>query len=379
MAPRDVVPALSYSGQITRAIKASRVMVLIFSEHSNISAAVLAELELAANADVHILNFRVDATPLGDDLLFYLQHRHWLDALTPPMERHHARLVQTIQGLLAPASTSEEADLATPTLASPMVLPRKTGGSKARKFPLLLILLLVALVVGGTTAILRWMARESPAPQATKSYQSPMRVAAQATSTTSPAAETKAAPVEKLKRLERPQRSITVLKPGIELPAMKAIVVVAAKDADNPNAAIRIGNAGETDKYNEPIRIPPDVKTEKFDVVWLPKDGRRIILVRDLAFDQEHSSHEIKPDEYIGLVRLGGKDLPKATAIYLAEPGDNKMTVPISAVQKAKKYGEDMAAPPGTYDIYIDVADEKRRELVAEKLEVKAGRVTEVE
>jgi hypothetical protein len=168
MAPRDVIPALSYSGQITRAIKASRVMVLIFSEHSNVSAAVLAEVELAANAGVHILNFRVDASPLGDDLLFYLQHRHWLDALTPPMERHHARLVQTIQGLLAPASTSEEAELTTPTLASSMVVPRKTGGSKARKFPLLRILLLVALVVGGTTAILRWMAGDSSAPKPTR-------------------------------------------------------------------------------------------------------------------------------------------------------------------------------------------------------------------
>jgi len=213
----------------------------------------------------------------------------------------------------------------------------------------------------------------------TKSYQSPMRVAAQPTLTTSPAAESKAAPVEKVEGLARPQRTITVLKPGIQFPALKAIVVVTAGDADNPNAAIRIENAGETDKYDEPIRIPPDVKSEKFDVVWLPKDGRRIILVRDLAFDQEHPSHEIRPEEHIGLVRLGGKALPKAKAIYLAEPGDNKMTVPISAVQKAEKYGEDMAAPPGTYDVYIDVADEKRRELVAEKLEVKAGTVTEME
>jgi hypothetical protein len=185
--------------------------------------------------------------------------------------------------------------------------------------------------------------------------------------------------VEKAKRLARPQRTITVLKPGIELPVMKAIVVVAAGEADNPNAAIRIGNAGETDKYDEPIRIPPDVKTEKFDVVWLPKDGRRIILVRNLSFDPEHPSREIKPEEHIGLVRLGGKELPKAKAIYLAEPGANKITVPVEAVQDAENYGENMAAPPGTYDLYIDVADEKRRELVAEKLEVKAGTITEIE
>ena len=199
------------------------------------------------------------------------------------------------------------------------------------------------------------------------------------TSEVPPAAESKAAPVEKVKRLARPQRTITVLKPEIELPALMRIVVVAAGEADNPMASIRLFNAGEANRYDEPIRIPPDVKTEKFDVVWLPKNGRRIILVRDLAFDQEHPYHEIKPDEHIGLVRLGGKKLPKAKAIYLAEPGANKMTVRLSAVQDAEKYGENMAAPLGTYDVYIDVADEKRLELVAEKLEVKAGTVTEVE
>jgi hypothetical protein len=157
MAPRDVVPALSYSGQITRAIKASRVMVLIFSEHSNVSAAVLAEVELAANAGVHILNFRVDASPLSDDLLFYLQHRHWLDALTPPMEQHHARLVQMIQRLLAPSSTPKEEELPPPPPAPPEVVPRKPGGLRATKFPLLRIVLLVALVAGGAVAIWRWI------------------------------------------------------------------------------------------------------------------------------------------------------------------------------------------------------------------------------
>jgi hypothetical protein len=168
IAPRDVVPALSYSGQITRAITTSRVMVLIFSEHSNVSAAVLAEVELAANARIHILNFRVDDSPLGDDLRFYLQHRQWFDALTPPMEQHHARLVQTIQRLLALSSTAEEGELTTPTLAPPVVVPRKTGGLMATKFPLLRILLLVALVAGGAVAILRWMAGGSPAPQPTR-------------------------------------------------------------------------------------------------------------------------------------------------------------------------------------------------------------------
>jgi TIR domain-containing protein len=206
MAPRDVVPALSYSGQITRAIKASRVMVLIFSEHSNGSAAVLAEVELAANAGVHILNFRVDASPLSDDLRFYLQHRHWLDALTPPMERYHARLVPTIQGLLAPASTSEEAELATPTLAPPTVVPGKTGPSKATKFPLLGILLSVALVAGGTIAIWRWSAGHSSAPTPIRSTDAK----------SSPLATPESSP--RIQRGDKAKRTANVQPPSSEDP-----------------------------------------------------------------------------------------------------------------------------------------------------------------
>jgi hypothetical protein len=155
IAPRDVVPALSYSGQITRAIKTSRVMVLIFSEHSNGSAAVLAEVELAANARIHILNFRVDNSPLGDDLRFYLQRLHWFDALTPPMEQHHARLVQDIQRLLG-------AELPLPPPAPPVV-PKK-----ATKFPFVRILLPAAVVAGGAVAILSWIrVCSSPPPPPT--------------------------------------------------------------------------------------------------------------------------------------------------------------------------------------------------------------------
>jgi TIR domain len=162
IAPRDVVPARSYSGEITRAINNSRVMVLIFSEHSNVSAAVLSEVELAANARIPILNFRVDDSPLGDDLRFYLQRLHWLDALTPPIEQHHARLVQMIQTLLAPSSTPKEEELPPRPPASPVMVPRTPSGWQATKSPLLRILFL-ALVAGGAVAILSWIPGGCPA------------------------------------------------------------------------------------------------------------------------------------------------------------------------------------------------------------------------
>src|SRR5947208_3604227 len=48
MAPRDVQPGRSFAGEITRAIQRSKVMVLIFSAHSNTSEQVLREVQLAA-------------------------------------------------------------------------------------------------------------------------------------------------------------------------------------------------------------------------------------------------------------------------------------------------------------------------------------------
>jgi hypothetical protein len=51
----------------------------------------------------------------------------------------------------------------------------------------------------------------------------------------------------------------------------------------------------------------------------------------------------------------------------------------LETLQTADNYGENMAAPPGTYDLYVDIAAEDRLELVAEKVEVSVGKVTEVE
>ena len=92
IAPRDVMPGRSYSGEITRAIQQSRAFVLIFSEHSNNSEQVLREVQLAANSRLHIVQFRIDAVVPSDDLEYYLSGPHWLDAVTPPLENHIEQL-----------------------------------------------------------------------------------------------------------------------------------------------------------------------------------------------------------------------------------------------------------------------------------------------
>jgi hypothetical protein len=107
IAPRDVLPGRSYSGEITRAIQQSRAFVLIFSEHSNNSEQVLREVQLAANSRLHIVQFRIDAVVPSDDLEYYLSGPHWLDAVTPPLENHLDQLKSSMKALLALPRTAE--------------------------------------------------------------------------------------------------------------------------------------------------------------------------------------------------------------------------------------------------------------------------------
>src|SRR3954447_25865164 len=72
IAPRDVQPGRSFAGEITRAIQQSEIMVLIFSARSNASEQVLREVQLAVNARLHIIQFRIEDVHLNDDLRYFL-------------------------------------------------------------------------------------------------------------------------------------------------------------------------------------------------------------------------------------------------------------------------------------------------------------------
>ena len=100
VAPRDVRPGRSFPGEITRAIQQSKVMVMVFSGHSNNSEQVLREVQLATDSRLIIIRFRIEDVALTDDLRYFLSTPHWLDALTPPLSEHIARLQLAIKELL---------------------------------------------------------------------------------------------------------------------------------------------------------------------------------------------------------------------------------------------------------------------------------------
>ena len=100
IAPRDVRPGKFFPGEIKRAIERCRVMVLIFSAHSNRSDHVLREIDFATRAHASIVNFRIENVALSDDLDYFLALPHWLDALTPPTKACLAQLTGSVRGLL---------------------------------------------------------------------------------------------------------------------------------------------------------------------------------------------------------------------------------------------------------------------------------------
>jgi hypothetical protein len=116
VAPRDVRPGHSFAGEITRAIRQSKVIVLIFSGHSNKSEQVLREVQLATDCHLPIVRFRIEDVTLTDDLTYFLATPHWLDALTPPLSKHIETLEIAVKELLG---HSVEATAKDPVSAAP--------------------------------------------------------------------------------------------------------------------------------------------------------------------------------------------------------------------------------------------------------------------
>jgi TIR domain len=101
IAPRDVIPGAAYAGEIVEAINQSDLLVLILSSHSNTSGQVLREVERAVSKSLPILPFRIEQVELSQSLEYFLSTPHWLDAITPPVEKHLNHLVGTVEVLLA--------------------------------------------------------------------------------------------------------------------------------------------------------------------------------------------------------------------------------------------------------------------------------------
>jgi hypothetical protein len=101
IAPRDVLPGQEYAAALVEAIYEAELMVLVFSSSANDSPHVMREVERAASKGIPIVPFRIEDVPPSTSMEYYISSTHWLDALTPPMQKHLRRLADTVERLSA--------------------------------------------------------------------------------------------------------------------------------------------------------------------------------------------------------------------------------------------------------------------------------------
>ena len=115
IAPRDIVPGTSYGEAIISAIRSAKVMVLVLSSNANSSGHIPKEVERAVSNGVAILPFRIEDVMPDKSLDYFIGSVHWLDAMTPPLEKHLDDLAETVRKLIQP--------IAFPATAAPQPAP----------------------------------------------------------------------------------------------------------------------------------------------------------------------------------------------------------------------------------------------------------------
>jgi flagellar motor protein MotB len=106
IASRDVGPGENFMDAIVRAIRAAKVMVLVFSENANNSDEIKREVVLAGNAKVTVIPVRVEDVVPGDAFAYQFATRQWID-LFEDWESQLERLATWIAGVV-PVGTAAD-------------------------------------------------------------------------------------------------------------------------------------------------------------------------------------------------------------------------------------------------------------------------------
>jgi hypothetical protein len=102
IAPRDILPGANYSASIIDGIDKSRIVILIFSKSSNTSSHVFRELEEALFKNIRILPFRIEDISPSEDMRYFINIPHWLDAFRDSPETYYDKLLGSVQSYLIP-------------------------------------------------------------------------------------------------------------------------------------------------------------------------------------------------------------------------------------------------------------------------------------
>jgi hypothetical protein len=281
IAPRDILPGMDWGEAIVDGIKRCRVMILVFSSNANSSPQIRREVERAVNKGVPIIPFRIEEVMPTRSLEYFISTPHWMDAMTPPLEKHLQKLTDVVRTLLtrleprvtqtvaAPPSPVARAKQwiqaeVIPRLSRDRGVPRAaaagsatdTAGRERRRVPLWAAILGVGLALIVLAAVIPRGAQAPAETAAGVTPPSPETTAAAVAPTAAPVAEA----AEPVSPEEAP------LAPPAETDTVRAVVPPAS--GFKPPASARMSGVFETRRGAE-FHISPEEAT-----VWI--DGRRL-------------------------------------------------------------------------------------------------------
>jgi len=239
VAPRDIKPSADWGDSITEAISACKMVLLIFSGHSNRSKHVRDEIYLAISEEKTILPFRIENLDPTGSMRLHLSSRHWLDAYQPSWQTHINRLVGSAADSLGHERVPPAAQVVPP---APVPAAHKKS---ARKAPWLWIGLAAGAATVLSVAGILWFSRgdgEEGLPTTVPAVQSAGSTA------TAPSMPT-------------------------STPKSRTLIVTSAEDSGpgTLRQAILDADAGDTIAF-DPEVFPPDRPTTIFpvntDSVW---------------------------------------------------------------------------------------------------------------
>ena len=105
IAPRDIEPGTSWTKGIMQALEVCRVFVLVFSGHSDDSDHVQREVAKAFASGLAVIPFRIENALPDQSLSYFLDTVQWLDATSPPLQKHLETLAERVKKLLVMQSS----------------------------------------------------------------------------------------------------------------------------------------------------------------------------------------------------------------------------------------------------------------------------------
>lgn len=171
-APRDIKPGQEWAGSIITALESSRVMILVFTDFSNVSSQVHREVDAAVSAGVTIIPFKCTVSNPSEGMKYYLSTLHWLDAVDKPLEQSIEKLLLLTTGLLSEEEKPKQ-EAAQPKDDSKANINTPVPETKPRKWSKLILPITAALAVFIVAGVVIGILKRGSEVQQPAAQQSP--------------------------------------------------------------------------------------------------------------------------------------------------------------------------------------------------------------